>query len=162
MAHEATGASGSARPGESDLERLDRNLEELFGGLRVALPGVQVLFAFLLVLPFQSRFGGVNDFEKGVFYATLVFTALASVFLIAAPVRHRIRFRKLDKEYIVMSANRLAIVGFACLALALTGAMVLVSNFLFGPAAAIPAGIVIGAALAWVWFGSPLERARSR
>lgn len=158
MAQDAAEKADSGRPHESELERLDRNLEELFGGLRVALPGVQVLFAFLLVLPFQSRFGQVSDFERGVFYATLLFTAAASICLIAAPVRHRIRFRKLDKKYIVMSANRLAIAGFAFLGMALTGAIVLVSNFLFGPEASIPAGVLVAASLAWVWFGSPLQR----
>lgn len=151
-------ADSQAPRHETETERLDRNLEELLAGLRVALPGVQVLFAFLLILPFQSRFELVTDFEKGVFYVTLALTALALVLLIAPPVRHRLRFRKHDKAYLIESSNRLAIAGFAVLACAVVGAMVLVSNFLFGAVAAVPTGIGLALALSWIWFGSPLRR----
>jgi hypothetical protein len=146
------------RPGESEVERLDRNLIELVGELRVALPGVQVLFAFLLILPFQDRFEDVTDFQRAIYYATLICTALASVCLIAPSARHRTRFRKADKEYIVMSANRLAIVGFVFLAVAMVGALVLISDVIFGTAASVAAGAGVGVALAWLWFGSPLVR----
>jgi Family of unknown function (DUF6328) len=153
--------SSDLRPGETEAERLDRNLDELLGGLRVALPGVQVLFAFLLVLPFQSRFDLVTDFQKGVFYVTLLATALASVCFIAPTARHRIRFRKGDKAYVVLSANELAIRGLAFLSVAIVGAIVLVSDFLFGPAATVAAGVGISVALLWTWFGSPLLRQRN-
>jgi hypothetical protein len=146
------------RPGETEVERLDRNLDELLGGLRVALPGVQVLFAFLLIVPFQDGFETVTEFQRDVYYATLMCTALASVCLIAPSVRHRVRFRKVDKEYVVLTANRLAIVGFVFLAVAIDGALILISDVIFGSAAAITAGAGVGLALAWVWFGSPLKR----
>jgi hypothetical protein len=150
----------SGRRDETELERLDRNLNELYGGLRVALPGVQVLFAFLLILPFQERFGSITDFQEAVYYGTLICTSLASVFLIAPSARHRIRFRKVDKEYVVFTANRLAIAGLAFLAVAMLGALTLISDLIFGTGAAIAAVVGVGGALAWTWFGSPLLRGR--
>jgi hypothetical protein len=146
------------RPAETEAERLDRNLDELLGGLRVALPGVQVLFAFLLVLPFQARFDLVTGFQQGVFYVTLLATALASVCFIAPSARHRIRFRGGDKAYIVLTANQLAIRGLMFLAVAFVGAIVLVSDFMFGTAAAVAAGAGVAVALVWTWFGSPFLR----
>jgi hypothetical protein len=122
---------------------------------------VQVLFAFLLVLPFQSRFDLVTDFQRAVFYVTLMSTALASVCFIGPSARHRLRFRKADKAYIVFTANRLAIAGLVCLSVAFVGAIVLVSDFIFGTGAAIASGTALGLALGWTWFGSPLLRERA-
>src|SRR5206468_5900239 len=93
---------------ETDWERADRNLQELLGELRVALPGVQVLFAFLLVVPFNQRFADVTDFQEKLYFVSLLLTAGASAFLIAPTVHHRLEFRLQDKEYIVVVANRLA------------------------------------------------------
>jgi hypothetical protein len=143
---------------ETELERLDRNLNELFMGLRVALPGVQVLFAFLLVLPFQSGFPDVTAFQEKVYFATLLCTALASLMLIAPSARHRIRFRKDDKAYVVFSASRLTIAGLAFLGLGMIGAILLVSDYLFGAATATIATLLVAIALLWLWFGSPLAR----
>jgi hypothetical protein len=143
---------------ETELERLDRNLNELFMGLRVALPGVQVLFAFLLVLPFQSGFPDVTAFQEKVYFATLLCTMIASVMLIAPSARHRIRFRKDDKAYVVFSASRLTIAGLAFLGLGMIGAILLVSDYLFGAATATIATLVVAIALFWLWFGSPLAR----
>lgn len=154
------GAGGGGANGrdETELERLDRNLEELFAGLRVALPGVQVLFAFLLVLPFQQRFEQTTGFQEGVYFATLLATAAASVLLIGPSARHRMRFRRNDKEYIVFSANRLAIAGLGFLAIAILGAILLISDFLFGTVAAVAATAGVAALLVWCWFASPLGR----
>src|SRR5919204_5536086 len=116
---------------ETEKERLDRNLNELLGELRVALPGVQVLFAFLLAVPFNQRFAQTTDFEKKVYLVTLLLTAAATAFLIAPSAHHRIEFRQDDKRHIVFLANRLAIVGFGFLALAMTGVVLLVTSFLF-------------------------------
>jgi len=149
---------GGRRPGETEEQRLDRNLQELLGGLRVALPGVQVLFAFLLILPFQNEFARVTSFQRAIYYVTLICTALSSICLIAPSVRHRLRFRKEDKAWVVFSANRLAIAGLAFLGLAMTGVMVLISDFIFGGAAAIAAGLGAGALITWLWFGSALGR----
>src|SRR3954466_10025134 len=96
---------------ESDKERLDRNLNELLGELRVALPGVQVLFAFLLTVPFQQGFQRVTEFEKSLYFATLITTALAAALLIAPSSLHRIEFRRDDKHFDVFTANRLAVAG---------------------------------------------------
>jgi Family of unknown function (DUF6328) len=154
-AEELPGAPGRD---ETPYERLDRNLEELLAGLRVALPGVQVLFAFLLVLPFQQRFEDVTAFQEGVYFATLLCTAAASILLIAPSARHRVQFRRGDKAYIVSTANRLAIAGLGFLGLAMTGAILLISDYLFSSAVAAIATASVGVALVWAWFASPLAR----
>jgi Family of unknown function (DUF6328) len=119
---------------------------------------VQVLFAFLLVLPFQSRFPDVTPFQERVYYGTLLCTAAASILLIAPSARHRIRFRKDDKAYVVFTANRLAIGGLAFLGLGIAGAVLLVSDFLFSELAAIVATAAVVGGVGWLWFGSPLAR----
>ncbi len=86
---------------ETELERYDRNLNELMGELRVALPGVQVLFAFLLVAPFNQRFGSVSHFERRLYLATLLCTLLASILLIAPTIIHRLEFRQEDVPLVV-------------------------------------------------------------
>lgn len=143
---------------ETEKERLDRNLEELLAGLRVALPGVQVLFAFLLVLPFQSGFPDVTEFQEKVYFGTLLSTGLASAMLIAPSARHRLRFRQDDKAYVVFSANRLTIAGLIFLGLGMTGAILLVSDYLFSALTATLAVLLVGGALLWAWFVSPLLR----
>jgi hypothetical protein len=155
---ESTKSVQAERRGESEAERLDRNLDELLQGLRVALPGIQVLFAFLLVVPFQQGWEGVTSFERDVYYVTLILTASASVCLIAPTARHRIRFRDLDKEWIVRSSNRLAIAGLTLMGLAICGALLLISDVVFDGAvvAVVPAAILLG--IAWLWFGAPLAR----
>ena len=143
---------------ETEAERLDRNLAELLEGLRVALPGVQVLFAFLLILPFQMTFADITDFQKHVYYVTLCATALASACLIGPSARHRIRFRDQDKKWVVLSANRLAISGLVALSVAITGVILLVSDYIWGKTTTIIATAVIAALIGWLWFGSPLAR----
>ena len=117
---------------ETEEERLDRNLQEFLGELRVALPGVQVLFAFLLVVPFNQRFPSITEFQKTTYFVTLMLTAAASICLIAPTVQHRIEFRAQDKERILISSNRLAILGMGFLALAMTGANMLITDVLYG------------------------------
>src|ERR1041384_2106139 len=96
---------------ESEGERLDRNLSELLQELRVALPGVQVLFAFLLAVPFQQNFTEITDFQKSVYFVTLLLTAFSAVLLISPSAYHRITFRTQQKDDLVYLANRLAIAG---------------------------------------------------
>lgn len=146
------------RRGESDEERLDRNLSELVQELRVAIPGIQFLFAFLLVVPFQQGWVEVTDFEKRVYYATLLCTVSSSICLIAPSARHRIRFRELDKKWIVESSNRLAIAGLIFLGLAMFGVILLVSHVVYGSAAALPAAAAVFAGIAWFWFLAPVVR----
>ena len=100
---------------ETEKERLDRNMTELVGELRVALPGVQVLFAFLLTVPFNQRFSQVTSFDETIYLVTLLSTAVATALLLAPSALHRIEFRQDDKEHIVKAANRYAIAGFAAL-----------------------------------------------
>jgi hypothetical protein len=148
----------AARRDESEEERLDRNLIELLQELRVALPGVQVLFAFLLVVPFQQGWTGVTDFEKTVYYVTLLLTAAASVCLIAPTARHRMRFRELDKEWIVVTANRLAIAGLVFLGGAICGAIMLISHTVYDDATMAIVTGVLAASIGWFWFAAPVVR----
>src|SRR5947208_11944223 len=101
---------------ETELERYDRNLSELLSELRVALPGVQVLFAFLLVAPFNQRFGSVSHFERRLYLGTLLRTLLASILMIAPTIIHRLEFRQGEKAYVVQTANRLTIAGLSVFA----------------------------------------------
>jgi hypothetical protein len=143
---------------ESDEERVDRNLGELLGELRIALPGVQVLFAFLLIVPFNPGFSDVTAFQEKLYFATLLCAAGATAFLIAPSVHHRISFRRQDKEYLVVAANQLAIVGLTLLAIAMTCAIVLVTDVLFGTATTVVAGLVVGATFAFLWYAVPIRR----
>jgi uncharacterized membrane-anchored protein len=143
---------------ETEQERLDRNLQEFLGELRVALPGVQVLFAFLLVVPFNQRFPDITDFQKSVYFVTLLLTAAAAVCLIAPTAQHRVEFRRQHKEQILMMANRLAIVGLGFLAIAMTGAIMLITDLLYGAATTIVVTIVVGLAFALLWYLVPVRR----
>lgn len=145
---------------ETELERYDRNLTELMGELRVALPGVQVLFAFLLVVPFNQRFGTVTGFERGLYFATLLLTLLASILLIAPTVVHRLHFRMGQKAYVVHTANRLTLAGLLVLAFAMTSAVALVTGFLLGTATAIVTASLAAVAFALVWVALPFGNRR--
>jgi Family of unknown function (DUF6328) len=146
---------------ETQMEQLDRNFMELLGELRVALPGVQVLFAFLLVVPFNQGYGRMSAFDKRVYFATLLCTALAAILLIGPTVHHRLEFHRGDKAYLVTSANRLAIAGLAALAVAMSGAILLVSNLVFGTLAAIVATAAVLVTFGSIWYGLPLRRRAS-
>lgn len=149
---------GSSRPGESEEERLDRNLGELLQELRVALPGVQVLFAFLLTVPFQQGFAKITPFQEKVYFVCLVLTAVSASLLISPTSYHRMTFRKKQKDHLLFLANKFAIAGLACLALAMTGVLMLVTDLLFG---ALATGLATGLAVALfalLWFALPLRR----
>lgn len=151
----------SERRDETEWERADRNLGELLQELRVALPGVQVLFAFLLAVPFQKRFAEVSDFQQTVYYVTLIFTAIASWLLIAPTAYHRLTFHHQQKKRLLRLANRATIAGVACLALAITGAMTLITGFLYGRTATLVVCAVSLAAFSSLWIAVPLA-ARKR
>ena len=144
--------------GESPGERLDRELIELLNGLRVILPGVQVLFAFLLTVPFASRFDAMTSLQKDVYFAAFVSAAAASMLLIAPSSYHRIRWRQRDKERLLRTSNRLAIAGTALLAIAMSCAAYVVTDLVFtgATAAAVTGGLAGG--FAWFWFGLPVLR----
>src|ERR1700761_666809 len=143
---------------ETEDERLDRNLGELLQELRVALPGVQVLFAFLLAVPFQQHFSSISEFDKKAYFATLLLTAFAAALLIAPSAYHRLTFRYQQKHRLVFVANRLAIAGLAALALAMTCAIMLITSFLFGTVATIVTVVVAFAMFVVLWAVLPLRR----
>ena len=143
---------------ETEEERLDRNLSELLQELRVALPGVQVLFAFLLAVPFQQGFEKITQFQKGAYFGTLVCTAIAAVMLISPTAYHRITFRYQQKRRLVYYANRFSIIGLFFLALAMTGAIMLITDVLFGTAATIAMTAATVLVFGFFWFGLPLQR----
>ena len=142
----------------NDEEKRDRQMMELLNELRVALPGVQFLLAFLLTVPFAQGFERVTSFEKSVFYAALLFTAASVVFMIAPSATHRLRFHKNDRAFIVESANTYLIAGLACLAVALVLALIMVTDFLFDHWIVVAGPAMIALLLALLWFIRPLFR----
>jgi uncharacterized membrane protein len=149
---------GSAH--ETKKERLDRELLEMLNEVRVALPGVQVLFAFLLAVPFQQRFVEVTSFERDVYFIALALSLLATALLIAPTALHRLNFRARDKEAIVFISNRLVIAGTVVLALAMTAVIVLISDVIFGTTMTIITGVGSGLVFALLWLALPLSRRR--
>ena len=145
------------KTGESRHERTSREIAELLQELRVVLPGVQVLFAFLLTVPFSARFGEVSAVERGVFFGTLVCTALSTGLLLAPSAHHRLLWRRQAREHRLRVANRLAIAGLVLLVLAMVGAMFLVSAFLFDSMAAAAATASLTIFFVYVWFVMPLR-----
>ena len=149
---------------EDEKERLNRKLIELLNEVRVALPGVQVLFAFLLVLPFSSGFEKVTDLQRSVYAFTLACAALASVLLIGPSAYHRHRWRQLDKETtlekeeMLLAQSRFVVGGLLLVALAVTGVVFLVFDFLFGTSIAALVAAALALAFGWFWYGLPLSR----
>jgi hypothetical protein len=143
---------------ETEDERVDRNLQEMLGELRVALPGVQVLFAFLLVVPFNQRFTEVTQFQKTVFFVTLLCTTASTLCLIAPTTHHRLEFRQQHKQEIVSTGNRVVILGLLLLAVAMTGAVMLITDFLYGSTTTVVASAAVGAAFLLIWYAIPLRR----
>jgi Na+/melibiose symporter-like transporter len=143
---------------ETEDERLDRNLGELLQELRVALPGVQVLFAFLLAVPFQQNFTTITAFQEKVYFATLLCTAISAALLISPTAYHRLTFHLQQKKELVLVSNRLSIVGLGFLALAMTGAIVLITDVLFGAIATAVFGVAAAAMFVLLWGLLPLRR----
>jgi uncharacterized integral membrane protein len=151
------GVSGSGRK-ESETERLDRNLSELLQELRVALPGVQVLFAFLLTIPFNQRFALLTTAQERIYLATLLSTTVSATLLIAPTAFHRLNFRKQQKGKLVFIANRMAIVGLGFLALAMTGVVLLVTDFLFSTVVTVVCTAFAALMFTIFWYALPLWR----
>lgn len=143
-------------PGEKD--RLDRNLAELLQELRLAIPGVTVLFGFLLAVPFQARFASVTGFQEAVYFTTLLLTALAAILLITPSAYHRLTFRRRMKGHLVPFANRIAIAGLLALGLAMTGVVVLVTDYLYGGSTTVVVGGLCGMAFLVLWFLLPIAQ----
>jgi hypothetical protein len=149
--------SGAGRE-ESESARLDRNLSELLQELRVALPGVQVLFAFLLTVPFSQGFTQVTPFQEKVYFAVLLLTAISAALLISPSAYHRMVFRTQQKDHLIGTANRLMIAGLGFLALAMNGAIILITDVLFSATATIITGAAFLCLYALLWYALPLRR----
>jgi Family of unknown function (DUF6328) len=143
---------------ETKKERIDRELIELLNELRVALPGVQVLFAFLLIVPFSNGYGRMTPVQKDMFFATFICTALAAAFLIAPSANHRILFRQRDKEQLLFRSTRQAVIGLGFLALSMIGIVVLITDVIFGVLATTLAAAGVATVLVMLWFVVPTYR----
>ncbi|UOY01957.1 DUF6328 family protein [Blastococcus sp. PRF04-17] len=156
-------AARGHRDGETRKERVDRELIELLNELRVALPGVQFLFAFLLIVPFQETVDRTTAFQRNVYFVALVAAAVTTALLIAPAAQHRVLFRQADKEGLLHRANRSAFLGLCTLAVAVTAAVLLVVDVLFTRTMAWTTAGVIGALLAYWWIAVPFwQRAHKK
>jgi uncharacterized protein DUF6328 len=156
------GGRQASRSDEGPSERIDRELIELLNELRVALPGVQVLFAFLLTVPFSQGFAQTTQFQRDLLFGVLVATAISAALLIAPSAWHRLRFRQRDKELILFVSNRMAIVGLGFLALAMVGAVMLIANYAFSETLTVVSGIVAFLIFGSLWYLLPLARTLGR
>jgi amino acid transporter len=152
---------------ETKEERVNRELIELLNELRVALPGVQVLFAFLLAVPFANGFADLGRLDRDIFFVAFITTALSTVFLIAPSSYHRLRWRQRDKERMLVVSNALTIVGLALLAVAITCTVFVITDFIFHRTLAATFTAIVAAAFLLLWYGLPLvalirDRQKSR
>jgi amino acid transporter len=141
---------------ETEKERIDREVIELLNELRVVLPGVQVLFAFLLILPFQAGFSEVTDVERAVYLVAFLATTAATILLMTPASFHRLRFRAGDKERMLQISNRLVIAGMVCLAVAITAAVFLITEVLLGDLWGFVVAGATAIGLAGLWYAVPL------
>jgi hypothetical protein len=151
----------AARQDEDEGQRLDRELLELLNELRVVMPGVQVLFGFLLTVPFQQGFQRIDGFQRDVYFVTLLLTAASAVFLMTPSAFHRLTFRAGHKPYLIRSGTRQTIIGMLLLALAMNGALLLLTDVLFG---SLTVAITVACSVTlfgWLWFGVALRRLAS-
>jgi hypothetical protein len=142
--------------GETKGERLDRELMELLNELRVVLPGVQLLLAFLLTAPFQQRFAQLPGSLKNVFFASIACATLATALLIAPSAHHRLRWRTGEKDRLLRIANREAIWGTVFLAAAIVLALYVITNVLFATWVAVLTAAAAVAVFGWFWYALPL------
>lgn len=143
---------------DQEGDRIDRQMTELLQELRIALPGVQILFAFLLTVPFAQGFMRVTDFQRNLFFAVLLTTAASTACFIAPTATHRLRFHQHDRAYIVESSNRLLIWGLVFLALAIVGAVTLITDYIFGLDSHWFWPLLVALLIVILWFGRPLVR----
>ena len=149
---------GEDRPPEDETpkERADRELIELLNELRVVLPGVTVLLALLLAVPFAKGWTRVDEFQRNVFVVAFLATAVSVALLTAPSSYHRLRFRQGDKQRMVRVGNRLSIAGIAASAVSLEAVVLLVTDFVLSLGAAIAAALSLLAVVASLWYGLPL------
>jgi hypothetical protein len=150
--------SSQQHDAESSEERVNRELIELLNELRVALPGVQVLFAFLLTVPFSNGYNRITGFQKNVYFGILLATAVSTACFIVPTAYHRLNFRKREKERILFSSNKFAIAGIMFLALSMIGVLVLITDVIYSEAAAVVAGVLALVLFGGLWAVLPLVR----
>jgi hypothetical protein len=141
---------------ESKKQRLNRELMELLQELRVVIPGVQVLLAFLLTAPFQQRFAQLPGSMRNAFFASIACATLATAFLIAPSAHHRLRWRAGEKERLVRLGNAMAIVGTVFLAAAIVLALYVITDVLFSTNLAIVTAVASLALFVGLWYVVPL------
>src|SRR5215212_11565291 len=146
---------GKGQPGEDPQERTARELIELLQELRIVIPGVQVLFAFLLTVPFSQGFTKLDSLQQGVFFATLLCTAAATALLIAPSSHHRLLFRQGVREQRVQIGNVLAILGLVFLVPAMVGVLFVITDLMFGMVAAIVTTALVALGFVLLWFVLP-------
>jgi amino acid transporter len=146
-------------PDESTEDRHNRELIELLNELRVALPGVQVLFAFLLVVPFSNGFPRLSSFDRQIYFVAVLATAVSTVLLIAPSSYHRLRWRRQDKERMLIVSNYLTIAGLAALAVAITSTVFVITDFVLHRTWASAMTALVGALFLLFWYGLPLAAA---
>ena len=142
--------------GDGGPSRLDRELIELLNELRVALPGVQVLFAFLLAVPFAPRFADVTSRQRAVYFIAFAATAVSSILLLAPSVLHRLRWRQHDKDQLLRISNRLSIAGSLCLAVAMSAVAYVVTDFVYSSGLAAATTAVFVGLIVVLWYVVPL------
>ena len=141
---------------ETPKERHDRELIELLNELRVALPVVQVLFAFLLAVPFSKGWPSVSEFQRDVFFVAFLGAAVSSALLIAPSSIHRLGWRVADKELIVRVSTVLTVIGLTALAIAISATVLLVTDYIFDRSIAIAVTACIGALFLGAWYALAL------
>jgi hypothetical protein len=144
--------------GETRKERLDRETIEMLNGLRVIIPGVQVLLAFLLTAPFNQRFLAISPQERAAYFVALISTAIATAFLMAPSTYHRILFRARDKEHLLRVSNVFTIIGTLFLATGIITAVSLVTSLLYDNAMTLTVAASGAALFLFLWYGLPLMR----
>src|SRR3954463_3598513 len=143
---------------EDHKDKRNRQLDQLLQETRVIMPGVQVLFAFLLAVTFQQQFQKTTDFQRDVFLATILGATASTVCFIAPAAWHRLLFQQKDKRHIIKVANRFVISGLVLLALSMTFALVLVCDVVFSGTTAVVVPALAFSTFGWFWFVSPLIR----
>lgn len=158
---EANDRPASRIGGQDGRGRDDRRLEQLLQEVRVAMPGVQVLFGFLLAVPFQARFDEITEFQRITYFGTLLSAAAATALFVAPVAFHRLTFRQGHKAYLVRWGSRMAIAGLLALGLAMNGVVLLVTDLLFRSATVIVTAAAVGVLYVWLWLGAAVLRRRA-
>jgi hypothetical protein len=152
------GESQQQHDDESRRERVNRELIELLNELRVALPGVQVLFAFLLAVPFSNGYSRITSFQKSIFFVTLIATSASTACFIVPTAYHRLNFRKREKEQILLTSNKFAITGILFLAVSMIGVITLITDVIYSNGVAVLTGGLALVLFGGLWLGLPMLR----